>query len=260
MKEQDGAVTIWGIHPVSEFIKDFSSKCLEIFITEHFGRKRSQATLLRELERMGITPAKRQDFTSLSLPRGAVHQGVVALVRPVWEAGFEMLPSLWGTDIPLLTVCDQITDPRNLGAVIRSSVVFGAHALLLPERGTVPVTGVVVKASAGAIFRTRLCRVTNLARSMEALKKIGLWFVGLTPGAGERIWDMDLSIPLGLVVGAEGKGLRRLVRSKCDFFATIPQDSVLDSLNLSVALGVALYEVKRQRAFYRHPVEPGSKR
>ncbi len=257
IREQNGTVVIWGIHPVSEFLKHFSSDCLEVFVTEHFGRKKPQAALLRSLKRVGINPAKRQDFVSLSLPKGAVHQGVVAIVRPVWEIGFDALPSLWGKATPLVTVCDQITDPRNLGAVIRSSVAFGAHALLIPSRGAVPVTGVVVKASAGAIFRTRLCRVTNLARSMDALKKFGLWFVGLTPDAEESIWKLDLSIPLGLVVGAEGGGLRRLVRTKCDFLAGIPQDSMFDSLNLSVALGVALYEVKRQRTFDRNPVKLG---
>ena len=147
---------------------------------------------------------------------------------------------------PFLFLLDGIEDPHNLGAIIRTANLAGAHGVIIPKRRAVGLTATVAKTSAGALNYTPVAKVTNLKKTMEELKKEGLWFVCADMG-GETMYDLDLTGPMGLVIGNEGEGVSRLVREACDFTASIPMKGDIDSLNASVAAGVLAYEIVRQR-------------
>jgi len=172
------------------------------------------------------------------------HQGVVARVEPFRYAdAYELAAG----DRPLLAVLDRITDPRNLGAVCRSAEGAGATGVVVPAHGSAVVTPAVARSSAGAIEHLPIAVVTNLARYLEEVKGPGLWVYGATGEAEQSMWHADLTGGLALVFGAEGKGLRPLVRRSCDMLVSIPIAGEVESLNVSVAAAVLLYEVSRQR-------------
>jgi 23S rRNA (guanosine2251-2'-O)-methyltransferase len=181
------------------------------------------------------------------------HQGVVALTAAHAAVSLEEL--LAGQDSPgtpgLLVLLDGIEDPQNLGAIVRTALAAGAGGVVIPERRAVGLTETVARASAGAAAHMRVARVTNLARAMEEIKEAGYWLVGLDEKADKRHTDIDLSVPIALVLGGEGKGLHQLVRERCDFVVSIPAVGPIRSLNVSVAAGIALFEVVRQRAAKR---------
>ena len=145
-----------------------------------------------------------------------------------------------------LILADEIEDPHNLGAIIRTANLAGAHGVIIPKRRAAGLTATVAKTSAGAINYTPVAKVTNIAQTIEELKKEGMWFVCAAMD-GEVMYNLDLKGPIGLVIGAEGEGVSRLVREKCDFTASIPMKGNIDSLNASVAAGVLAYEIVRQR-------------
>ena len=147
---------------------------------------------------------------------------------------------------PFVLLLDNIEDPHNLGAIIRTANLAGAHGVIIPKRRAVGLTATVAKTSAGAINYTPVVKVTNLAKTMEELKDKGLWFVCADMG-GETMYRLNLTGPIGLVIGNEGEGVSRLVREKCDFIASIPMKGDIDSLNVSVATGIISFEVVRQR-------------
>lgn len=149
-------------------------------------------------------------------------------------------------EAPFLIMLDGIEDPHNLGAIIRTANLAGAHGVIIPKRRAVGLTATVAKASAGAINYTPVAKVTNLAATMEELKKEGLWFVCADMG-GTSMYQLDLKGPVGLVIGNEGDGVSRLVKEKCDFIASIPMKGDIDSLNASVAAGILAFEIVRQR-------------
>ena len=185
------------------------------------------------------------------LTDGSVHQGVAIQVPPyAYADDDDLLDAAAETDRPALIVAlDGVTDPRNLGAVLRSAGAFGAHGVLVPERRAAGVTASAWKVSAGAAARVPVARVTNLVRTLQGLKAAGVFVVGLDGGGDVSITDLPYATdPLVLVVGSEGKGLSRLVREQCDAIASIPIASAVESLNAGVAAGIALYEVARQRA------------
>jgi 23S rRNA (guanosine2251-2'-O)-methyltransferase len=155
--------------------------------------------------------------------------------------------------VPLLVVLDGIEDPHNLGAILRSVDAAGGHGVIRQTRRAAPLSGVAAKASAGAIARARVADVVNIARALEALKAAGVWTVGLDAGADRSYDDVDLTLPTALVLGAEGQGLRRLVRDRCDVLASVPMAGAVESLNVSVAAGVVLFEAVRQRRRAAHP-------
>ncbi|MDH3892791.1 MAG: 23S rRNA (guanosine(2251)-2'-O)-methyltransferase RlmB [candidate division Zixibacteria bacterium] len=159
---------------------------------------------------------------------------------------FEIIDSLEGD--PLLLIMDGVQDPHNLGACLRSAEAAGVHAVIVPRDRAVGLTDVVRLAAAGAAERIPLIQVTNLARTMKALKDVGLWLVGTADQAKGSLFDADLVGPLGLVMGAEGKGLRRLTQEHCDFLVRIPMQGKVGCLNVSVATGVCLFEALRQRS------------
>ena len=176
------------------------------------------------------------------------HQGVVAHAAAYEYATVEDMLELArkkGED-PFLILLDNIEDPHNLGAIIRTANLAGAHGVIIPKRRAVGLTATVAKTSAGALNYTLVAKVTNLAKTMEELKEQGLWFVCADMG-GEVMYRMNLKGPIGLVVGNEGEGVGRLVKEKCDYIASIPMKGDIDSLNASVAAGVLAYEIVRQR-------------
>ena len=147
---------------------------------------------------------------------------------------------------PLLFILDEIEDPHNLGAIIRTANLCGAHGVIIPKRRAVGLTATVAKTSAGAINYTPVAKVTNIAKTIEELKKEGMWFV-CADMDGQTMYDLNLTGPIGLVIGNEGAGVSRHVKEKCDFTASIPMKGDIDSLNASVAAGVLAYEIVRQR-------------
>lgn len=176
------------------------------------------------------------------------HQGVIAHVAAYEYSEIEDMFALAekrGED-PFFILLDNIEDPHNLGAIIRTANLAGAHGVIIPKRRAVGLTATVAKTSAGALNYTPVAKVTNLAKTMEELKERGLWFVCADMG-GESMYRMNLTGPIGLVIGNEGEGVSRLVKEKCDFVASIPMKGDIDSLNASVAAGVLAYEIVRQR-------------
>ena len=173
------------------------------------------------------------------------HQGVVAWVEPYRYADAHELARV---ERPLLICLDQVSDPHNLGAVARTAGAVGATGIVIPAHGSARVTPAVARASAGAVEHVAVAVVTNLARYLSEVKGGDLWVVGAAGDAPRSMWDVDLSGGLALVFGAEGKGLRPLVRRTCDELVSIPLEGTVESLNVSVAAAVLLYEAKRQRA------------
>ena len=176
------------------------------------------------------------------------HQGVVAHAAAYEYAEVEDILALAeekGED-PFIFILDNIEDPHNLGAIIRTANLAGAHGVIIPKRRAVGLTATVAKTSAGALNYTPVAKVTNLVKTMEELKEKGLWFVCADMG-GETMYRLNLKGPIGLVIGNEGTGVGRLVKEECDFVASIPMKGDIDSLNASVAAGVVAYEIVRQR-------------
>jgi 23S rRNA (guanosine2251-2'-O)-methyltransferase len=211
---------------------------------------RADAGLKRLLEaarRAGV-PVERQQAGAVDrlAGPGSVHQGVVALLAEGSYADPEA--ALAAAPKPaLLVVLDGVEDPRNLGAVIRAAAAAGAGAVFLPERRSAGLTAACIKASAGAAFRIPIARVGNLAAFLGRLKEKGVWVVGLE-ATGTPIWGgFDLRAPVALVLGGEGHGLRRLTRERCDTLLALPLANGVESLNIAVAAGIALYEAARQR-------------
>lgn len=205
-------------------------------------------TILREAKKHDtmIKYVKKEKLDQLS--ETGKHQGVIAMtaaynyaeVEDILEAAREK------GEPPFLVLLDNIEDPHNLGAIIRTANLAGAHGVIIPKNRAVGLTATVARTSAGALNYTPVAKVTNLARTIENLKKEGIWFVCADMG-GTQIYDLDLKGAVGLVIGNEGNGVSKLVREKCDFIASIPMQGNIDSLNASVAAGVLAYEIVRQR-------------
>lgn len=205
-------------------------------------------TILRESRKQDVIVnyVKKERLDQMS--ETGKHQGVIAYAA-AYEYGTveQMLQTAQDKgEAPFLVLLDGIEDPHNLGSIIRTANLAGAHGVIIPKRRAVGLTATVAKASAGAINYTPVAKVTNLTRTMEDLKKQGMWFVCGDMG-GETMYQMDLSGPMGVVVGNEGEGVSRLVKQQCDFIASIPMFGNIDSLNASVAMGILSYEIVRQR-------------
>lgn len=204
-------------------------------------------TIKREAAKHGtlIKYVARERLDQLS--ETGKHQGVIAYAAACAYAEVEDILSAAKDkgEAPFLFLLDGIEDPHNLGAIIRTANLAGAHGVIIPKNRAVGLTATVAKASAGALNYTPVARVTNLGQTIEELKKEGLWFV-CADMEGTRMYDLDLKGPVGLVIGSEGNGVGRLVKEKCDFTASIPMRGNIDSLNASVAAGVLAYEIVRQ--------------
>ncbi|MDE7156792.1 MAG: 23S rRNA (guanosine(2251)-2'-O)-methyltransferase RlmB [Lachnospiraceae bacterium] len=182
------------------------------------------------------------------MSRTGKHQGVIAMAAAYEYASVEdiLQAAKDKGEPPFIIILDNIEDPHNLGAIIRTANLSGAHGIIIPKRRAAGLTAAVARTSAGAIHYTPVAKVTNISSTIEELKKEGLWFV-CADMDGEIMYQLDLKGPIGLVIGNEGEGVSRLVKEKCDFTAAIPMKGDIDSLNASVAAGVLAYEIVRQR-------------
>jgi 23S rRNA (guanosine2251-2'-O)-methyltransferase len=235
-------VIIYGINPVLEAIK--AKRAREIWVAQ-----RADDRLQRLLEEAAHYSVRVRFVTRDELDQAAkrgAHQGVVAEVERRTEATLEDLADATNGP-PLIVVLDEVEDPQNVGAILRSVDASGASGVVRQTRRAAPLDGAAAKASAGAVNHVPVADVVNIARSLEDLKKAGIWTVGLDAGAKMAYYEWDLTLPTAIVVGAEGHGLRRLVKERCDQVVGIPMLGHVGSLNVSVATAVVLYEAIRQR-------------
>ena len=195
-----------------------------------------------------VVEADRRKLDYMSATKA--HQGVIALAAVREYASVEDILSAARErgEAPLLVVCDEISDPHNLGAIIRTAECAGAHGVIIPKRRSAGLTAIVDKASAGALEHMAIARVPNLVAAIETLKKNGLWIYGTAAEGSNELWKTDLTGPACIVIGSEGSGISRLVREKCDFLVSIPLHGQISSLNASAAAAVLLYEALRQRS------------
>lgn len=219
----------------------------KLFVLEHC-KEGSMNTVLREAKKQGtvINYVKRERLDQVS--ETGKHQGVIAYIAAYEYGSVEdiLKKAEDKGEQPFVIILDDIEDPHNLGAIIRTANLAGAHGVIIPKHRASGLTATVVKASAGAINYTPVAKVTNISKTIEELKEKGLWFV-CADMDGTTMYDLDLKGPIGLVIGNEGKGVSRLVKEKCDFIAKVPMFGDIDSLNASVAAGVLAYEIVRQR-------------
>lgn len=241
------ARVVYGAHPVREALR--SGKVQALFVAE--GESGPAVKELLEAARAANVQAipRQRDELQL-LAKGGVHQGAVAVVGEYNYAQLhELIPVADKAGaVPLVLVLDSVQDPQNLGALVRTAHVVGAHGVVIPKDRAVGVTPTVVKASAGATEHVKIATVTNVARALEELKAGGLWTAGaVAAGDSKAPWDIDFRVPIALVLGAEGKGIRPLVLRSCDFKVQIPMAGQVASLNVGAAGAMLLYEIVRQR-------------
>jgi 23S rRNA (guanosine2251-2'-O)-methyltransferase len=229
------AEIIYGIRPVVEALESRRRKVFEVLDASNNGEVRAVAGSV------SIKSVQRQRLDELA--RGGVHQGVVARVEPYPYSGLE---EILAVPEPLVLVLDGVTDPHNLGAVLRVADGAGASGVVIPKDKAAGVTAVAVKASAGASEHIRVARVTNLRRAVDRIKAANVWVYAADAG-GTDYAKLDLDGPVALVLGSEGRGVRRLVRDACDGTVSIPMLGAVSSLNVSVAAAVLAYEARRRR-------------
>lgn len=239
---------IYGFHPVLEALRARRRQIFELYLAQD-RPSRLQAEIVRLAQKRHV-PVKRVTRDQLSSYAGTDdHQKIGAKVTAIRLENVNTLldkANDAGKD-PFYLILDGVVDPRNLGALLRTAVCAGVTAVFAPKDRSAPFNAAAAKASAGAMEHARLCRVTNVAATLAALKKHGIWVTGLDPDGAASIYQTDFTAPTALVVGGEQKGLRPLVQKQCDFVAHIPQRGPVNSLNAAVAGAVAMYEVLRQR-------------
>ncbi len=234
---------IYGLNPVREALR--GGRIQEVRVASRADERLQH--IVREARQQGVT-VRVVDAAELDREAGrGVHQGIVATLAGLKDHSVRELVGERNRPT-LLVVVDGVEDPHNLGAIVRTVDAAGADGIVVQTRRSAALTGAAVKASAGALAHVRVAEVVNIARAIDELKECGVWVVGLAAEADSGYDAVDLTLPVALVVGAEGSGLRRLVREKCDFLAKIPMLGEVASLNVSVATGVVLFEAVRQRA------------
>jgi 23S rRNA (guanosine2251-2'-O)-methyltransferase len=241
---------VYGLHAVGAVIERAPERLLELWMAEPRADARARDLRERALA-VGILVQAASSESLAKLVGEVAHQGAVAAVRPLkpWDehdllAALEHISS--GRQ-PLVLVLDGVTDPHNLGACLRTAEAAGVDAVVIPKDRSATVDGVVRKVAAGAAEFIPVATVTNLARVLGLLKASGLWVVGTDGAAAQALFQADLRRPLAVVLGAEGGGMRRLTRERCDFVVRIPMAGHVESLNVSVAAGVVLFEARRQQ-------------
>jgi 23S rRNA (guanosine2251-2'-O)-methyltransferase len=239
---------IYGWHAVLAALERSPERVLQVWLDEKRSGPKPDAVL--KAARAGQIKLQRAGRAQLEeLVGEAHHQGVVARCRVATPSQVADLGGFLAglTQPPFLLVLDGVQDPHNLGACLRTADAAGVHALILPRDNAVSVTPTVRKVASGAAETVPVFQVTNLARTLDQLKADGVWLVGASGDAQDSLYDQDLRGPLALVLGAEGKGLRRLTQERCDFLVHIPMVGSVSSLNVSVATGICLFEALRQR-------------
>jgi 23S rRNA (guanosine2251-2'-O)-methyltransferase len=238
---------LYGINPVFEALKAGKRRIYEIYIEESKISKRVIKVLkFAESKKIPVKKVKTPQLNSIVGNRQ--HQGVSAKVKPYEMADLTdiILTKPLNGNRHFIILLDHVIDPRNLGAIIRTALGVGVDAIIIPKDRSALPTPAVSKTSAGAIEHVRLIRVTNMVDTIMFLKQHGLWIVGLDRGADKTIYAIDLTGSIAIVIGGEEKGIRPLVKKKCDFIASIPQKGQVDSLNASVAAAIVMYEAFRQ--------------
>lgn len=243
-----------GIHAVEAALNHDAGNLVELYIEA--GTQNARVKELGERAReLGVKPHARDRAALDRMTGGARHQGVVARYdapAPLPESALGELAEKAGREA-LFLVLDGVTDPHNFGACLRSAEAAGVTAVLVPKDRAVGFTPTVRRASAGAADRVPLVAATNLARALKSLKEAGVWLVGLAGDTAQSLYALDLNGPVAVVLGSEGEGMRRLTRDSCDFLASIPMRGEMESLNVSVATGIALFEALRQRGASKAP-------
>jgi 23S rRNA (guanosine2251-2'-O)-methyltransferase len=235
---------IYGRNAVTELLK--SQRPVDVLYIQSGLERQGSIGAIIKLARQREMPIKELPRERLDALCGGPHQGVAASAAAARYYELEEILEAAGEQPPFLVVADGIQDPHNLGAIIRTADAAGAHGLIIPKRGGVGLTPTVLKASAGAAAHFPVARVPNLAACLEVLKKRGIWCYCASPDG--PLWcKQDYAGPVALVVGAEGEGVSRLVRERCDFVVSLPMQGHISSLNASVAAGIILYEIARQR-------------
>jgi 23S rRNA (guanosine2251-2'-O)-methyltransferase len=245
------AETIFGLHAVRLMLERHPERVRTVRLAERRDDPRMRA--IEELARRRGLPVERVDSETLKRQLGdVVHQGVAAEITPLppWSED-ELLAALQGDQAPLLLALDGVQDPHNLGACLRTADACGVLAVIVPKDRAAQLTPAARKVAAGAAETTPVVAVTNLVRSLKLLKEAGLWVVGGDAAAEKSTDAVDLKGPVVLVLGAEGTGLRQLTRQNCDFLVRLPQLGAVESLNVSVAAGMLLYEAVRQRGSWQ---------
>jgi 23S rRNA (guanosine2251-2'-O)-methyltransferase len=239
-----------GIHAVKEALE--AGRAFDRIVIAR-GRQDTRVEEIVQLARGRNISVRFEDRSQLDrLADSKDHQGVVALAAPRAAATLGEILAAANAGAGhgskgLIVLLDGVEDPHNLGAIIRTALAAGAHGVVIPERRAAGLTDTVARASAGALSHLSVVKVTNLARTMEELKEVGYWLIGLDEDAEKSYTEADYTSPVGIVLGGEGKGLHELTRKRCDFVVSLPTSGPVKSLNVSVAAGVVLFEVLRQR-------------
>lgn len=238
---------LYGLHAMQSVLENEPERVIELFVLKGRNDERL-ANIVNQARRFGVSVQFCQRKALDDKVQGEQHQGVVARAKPARvldEADLDQV--LDKHEQPFLLVLDGVTDPHNLGACLRTADAAGVHAVVVPKDKSASLTGTVRKVACGAAEVLPLIQVTNLSRTLKHLQDKGLWIIGTAGEADQMIYDAKLTGPTALVMGAEGKGMRRLTRENCDELVKLPMAGTVSSLNVSVATGICLYEIVRQR-------------
>lgn len=239
---------IYGIHVVRSFLQTSPERILEIHLLESRDDKRMlEIKNLAKNSGIAIQPLSKKQL--ITFDENMIHQGVVAKIRSKASLDERDLKRIIEENkgSVLFLILDQVQDPHNLGACLRTADAVGVNAIIIPKSRSVNITPIVRKTASGAAETVPCIEVSNLARCLEELKQLGVWIIGASGEASQSLFEMDLTVPIAFVLGAEGKGLRHLTAESCDMLIKIPMLGSVESLNVSVAAGVCLYEAIRQR-------------
>ena len=242
------SIHIFGFHSIEGLLNTNPESILRVFIqTGRDDIRMSNIVTALTDQKISFLHIDKNKLESIA--KGELHQGIIAEVilppLPGGDSLIAVIKKISGN--PLVLILDSIQDPRNLGACLRSANASGVDCVVINKDGSSPINAVVHKTSAGAINTLKIFQVTNLTRTIKALQKNGLWVIGLDGGAATTIYDLNLSDATAIVMGAEGKGIRQLIKKTCDQLVSIPMTGSVESLNVSVATGITLFESKRQR-------------
>jgi len=243
---------LYGRQPIREMLRANRRSVRKLYLAESLRQTEETDEILRLAEKRGIRPSPLAADGFGELLGDVNHQGVAASVASYEYASLStVIAAVRNATAPpaLLLVLDHLEDPQNVGSLMRTAEAAGVKGVIIPERRAVGITPAVVRASAGAAEHMHVVRVTNLVRTMETLKTEGVWFAGLDGGASSQPYDTtDLTGPMALVIGSEGRGMKRLVREHCDYVIRLPMHGQVSSLNAAVSGAIALYEILRQRS------------
>ncbi len=247
------AQIIYGINPVLEALKSHPDLIEEIWLDKKtLSGKKYQ--ILEKAKKLGIS-VKIISKSEFRPPKLAPHintQGVVAYLTHFKYADLEDIVRNWEKkkEIPLVLILDEVEDPQNVGSIIRSADAGGVHGIVIPKIRSCKINETVIKVSSGSVFNIPIAKVTNLKHAISFFKEKNLWILGLTHKTDQVLYQLDLKIPLALIVGNEGRGIRKTILESCDFLAKIPMKGKIESLNVSIATAIAIFEVIRQREFF----------